>query len=129
MTEDLTQEHIERAEQLAAGRREDKKSSSVAKSGALKQVTEKLNFSKKLSEHWLILCVAGLFDLVALIPLVSVIVNACWGLVLFMYFGPKSKGGELTKIALPIAVGSIIDSVFSILPVNIAATVLRIALD
>ncbi|MBI5742876.1 MAG: hypothetical protein HZA25_03485 [Candidatus Niyogibacteria bacterium] len=127
MAEDLTQEHIERAENLAASRRAEQQP--VAKSGALEQVAEKLNFSKKLGEHWLIIAAAVLFDLVALIPLVSVVVNACFGLVLFMYFGPKSKGGELTKIALPIAVGSVIDSVFSILPVNIAAAVLRIALD
>jgi hypothetical protein len=50
---------------------------------------------------------------------------------LFIYFGPKRKSGgsEFTKIGIPVAVSSIFDALFSILPVNIAAALIRIALD
>jgi hypothetical protein len=90
-----------------------------------------LSFGKKLSQHWLIIGAALLFDLVGLIPFLSIAVNLIFGLVLFLYFGPKKKtaGSELLKIGLPIAVGSIFDSVLSFLPVNTGAALIRIALD
>jgi hypothetical protein len=90
-----------------------------------------LSFGKKVSEHWLILAVAVIFDILALIPFLSVVFNFIFGLILFLYFGSKGKtaGSELVKIALPIGIGSVIDSVFSILPVNIGAALIRIALS
>lgn len=93
------------------------------------QAKEALSFGKKVSEHRLILAIAAFFDLLALIPFASVFFNFCFGGVLFYYFGPKRKPGdsELKKIFLPIMVGSIADFFLSILPVNIAATLIRIA--
>lgn len=89
-----------------------------------------MSFGKKVSKHWLILMTAVLFDILALIPFLCVVFNLLFGLILFLYFGPKSKGGsELTKIALPIAGGSIIDFFLSIFPVNIGAALIRIALS
>ena len=95
------------------------------------QIKETLSFGKKVSEHWLILGVAAFFDLLALIPFVSVFFNFCFGGILFFYFGSKRKPGEseLQKIFLPILGGSIFDSFLSILPVNIAVTLYRIALS
>ncbi|MEK7595944.1 MAG: hypothetical protein AAB564_00090 [Patescibacteria group bacterium] len=95
------------------------------------QAKEMLSFGKKVSEHWLILGIAALFDLLALIPLASVFFNFCFAGILFFYFGSKRKSGEseLQKIFLPILGGSIFDSFLSILPVNIAVTLYRIALS
>lgn len=96
-----------------------------------KKAEEKKSFGQKLSNHWPILMWAIFFDIFGLIPLVDVVVNFIFGLVLFIYFGPKRKSGgsEFTKIGIPVAVGSIFDAFFSILPVNIAAALIRIALD
>lgn len=93
------------------------------------QAKEALSFGKKVSEHWLLLGIAALFDLLALIPFASVFFNFCFGGVLFYYFGPKRKPGdsELKKIFLPIMAGSIFDFFLSILPVNIFAALIRIA--
>lgn len=104
---------------------------SSASINPMSQAKEMLSFGKKVSQHWLILAGAALFDLFALIPLISVVFNFIWGAVLFLYFGPKNKkgGSELMKIGLPILLGSIVDSVVSVLPVNIGATLLRIALS
>jgi len=89
-----------------------------------------LSFGKKVSNHWLILMAAVLFDILALIPFLCVVFNLLFGLVLFLYFGPKSKGGsEFTRIALPIGIGSFFDFFLSVLPVNIAAALIRIALN
>lgn len=100
-------------------------------SQSLKQAKVMLSFGKKVSEHWLILGIAAFFDLLALIPFASVFFNFCFGGILFFYFGPKRKPGdsELTKIFLPILAGSIFDffPIFSVLPVNIAAALIRIA--
>lgn len=89
-----------------------------------------LSFGKKISQHWLILMTAIFFDILALIPFLCVVFNFLFGLILFLYFGPKSKGGsELFKIGLPVLMGSIIDFIFSIFPANIAAALIRIALS
>jgi len=104
-----------------------------ARLGAIKtpaaQVKEALSFGKKVSEHWLILGIAALFDLLALIPFASVFFNFCFSGVLYYYFGPRRKPGdsELMKIFLPIMAGSVFDFFFSILPINIAAALIRIA--
>ncbi|PIS13405.1 MAG: hypothetical protein COT67_01915 [Candidatus Tagabacteria bacterium CG09_land_8_20_14_0_10_41_14] len=82
-----------------------------------------LSFSKKLAKHWLILGAALFFDLLALIPFISVIFNLIFGGILFLYFGHKKMG----KNAVVILGGSMVDFIFSILPVNTAATVIRIA--
>lgn len=126
MAEELTQEQLEQSERLAASRREGQEKQ---KTGVIEQVAETLNFPKKIGRHWLIIAVAVLFDIFALIPFISVVINACFGMILFLYFGPKSKGGEFTKIALPIAIGSIFDFFLSFLPINTGAALIRITLD
>ena len=107
----------------------------LAKAGEgspIAQAKLRLNFGKKISQHWLILVAAVFFDILGLIPLFSVAVNFIFGLILFLYFGPKKKkgaGSELTKIALPILGGSIIDFFTGIFPTNIGAALIRIALS
>lgn len=91
----------------------------------------KLSFGKKVSQHWLILATAVIFDIFGMIPFVCVISNFIFGLILFPYFGPKRKkaGSELTRIALPILAGSVIDFFLGILPVNSGTALIRIALS
>ena len=94
-----------------------------------------IGFLQKCGEHWLILVAALFFDLIALIPAVSIITNPVFGGILFLYFGPKSKGGEFLKIALPVAGGTALDSVSSfipgldLIPLNIGVALIRIAAD
>lgn len=90
-----------------------------------------LSFGRKISEHWPLLAGAIFFDILALIPFLSIVFNLTWGGVLLLYFGPKGgKGGsEFIKIGLPVVLGSALDFIFSILPVNIGATLIRIALS
>ncbi len=90
-----------------------------------------LSFWDKVSEHRLILAAAAFFDILGLIPAVAVFFNFIFGGILFLYFGPKKKSGEseLIKIVLPIGLGSIIDFFIGILPVNIGAALIRIALS
>lgn len=103
-----------------------------------------LSLGKKISKHWLLLSGAALFDIFAFIPGISIAGNILFGLILFLYFGPKSgmakkmtaKGAsgfsmqsELMKIGLPVAGLSIADFFMGILPANIAATVIRIMLS
>jgi len=91
----------------------------------------KLSFGQKISQHWIILVGAVFFDILALIPGIAVVFNFIFGGILFLYFGSKKKGAgsELTKIALPIMAGSVIDFFIGILPVNIGAALIRIALS
>ncbi len=103
----------------------------LAEDGATSARSVKLSFWSKVSQHWLILATALLFDLFGLIPAISVAVNFIFGGILYLYFGSKKKtgGSELLKIGLPIGLGSIFDSILSVLPVNIAAALIRIALS
>ena len=79
----------------------------------------------RFGKYWPILIVAAIFDVIALIPFVSVVVNFCFGVVMFLYFGRKRI---VAGIIAPIVIGSIIDFLISILPVNLAAAAIRIAL-
>ena len=103
-----------------------------------------LSFRQKLSQHWLILFAAVLFDIFALIPVISIVGNLLFGILLFLYFGPKSgrtkkimaKGAsglsmqsELMKIGLPVMGLSIVDFFMGVLPANVAAAVIRIMLS
>lgn len=121
------------ADRLGQLRREAQLAADIAKAaagGPAAKAKLALSFGKKVSEHWLILAAAVLFDVIGLIPGLCIVVNFLFGLILFLYFGPKSKGGsELTKIFLPIAGGSIVDFFVGVLPVNIGAALIRIALS
>ena len=82
---------------------------------------EKLSFGQKVSKHWLILGIAAFFDLLGLIPYLGIVFNFIFGLVLFLYFGPKSV---FKKVVLPIAGASFIDFfTFGIMPANIATNI------
>lgn len=91
-----------------------------------------LSFGDKIIKYWPILAAAVFFDLLALIPFVSVIVNFLFGAILYFYFGSKSKNKKALKslfyILIPIILGSAIDWIFSLVPVNIFAAFSRIAL-
>lgn len=119
-------------EERMAGLAQARMAADIAKAaagGPMAKAKLALSFGKKVSEHWPILAAAAFFDLLALIPVISVGGNICFGLLLFLYFGPKSKGNELLKIGLPMGIGTIADFFLSILPVNIAGALIRIALN
>ena len=84
-----------------------------------------LSLGKRFGKHWPIVAIATLFDLFALIPFISVAVNVCFGAIMFMYFGKKRI---VVGVVLPIGVLSVFDFIFSLLPVNTATAVVRIAL-
>jgi hypothetical protein len=117
-------------EQKRAGQLHQARAASQS-SNPIAQAKEALNFGKKISQHWLILLAAALFDLLGMIPFIGVVFNLIFGLILLLYFGPKRKAGgsELAKIGLPIIIGSIIDFFTAVLPVNIGATLIRIGLN
>lgn len=84
-----------------------------------------LSLGKRFGKHWPIVAIAALFDLFALIPFISAVINVCFGAVMFMYFGKKRI---IPGVVLPIGILSVFDFIVSLLPVNIAAAVIRIAL-
>lgn len=99
-------------------------------------IATQMAFRQKILEHKMILVAAGFFDLIAMIPFVSIATNPAFGLILFLYFGPKSKkGSEFLKIALPTGIGTILDTVSSaipfadLIPFNIGVALIRIALS
>lgn len=126
MDDELTIEEEQRMGELQQDRLED-----YSAEEEIPPVPKKLSFSQKISQHWLILATAALFDLFGMIPFVGVVSNFIFGLILYLYFGSKKKAGgsELVRIALPILGGSIIDFFIGILPVNIGAALIRIALS
>lgn len=98
----------------------------------LGQLKMAMSFRKKLERHKMIIIASLIFDLVALVPFLSVLVNFAFAGILFLYFGSKSKPGEsagLLGIVLPTFIGSIVDWFLSILPVNLGTTLIRIALS
>ena len=89
-----------------------------------------LSFVGKLSQHKAILALALVFDILALIPFISVFFNFVFGAILYLYFhvGKNQNSGlVLTRIALPIALGSVVDFFLSIVPVNTGSAIIRIA--
>lgn len=84
-----------------------------------------MSLGKRFGKHWPILIVAVIFDLFALVPFFSVVVNFCFGFVMHLYFGKKRI---MAGTVLPIAIGSVLDFFASLLPVNLAAAAIRIAL-
>ena len=115
----------ERASKLSQARNVAKLGKDVfdASHGSPKAV---LSLGKKFGKHWKILALAVIFDLFALIPFLSVVFNVCFGVVMYMYFGKKRI---IAGVVLPIGILSVFDFIISVLPVNIAATVIRIALN
>ena len=97
----------------------------VASAVIAKNPKAMLSLGKRFGKYWPILIVAAIFDLVALIPFISVVVNFCFGGVMFLYFGRKRV---VMGIIAPIVMGSIVDFLISLLPVNLAAASIRIAL-
>jgi len=87
-----------------------------------KKTKEKLSFVQKIGKYWLFIVLAIFFDILAIIPFLSVIFNFIFGAILLFKFGAK----KFSRIAWTIGVGSIFDFVFSILPVNITAVLIRI---
>ncbi len=112
---------------LAKARRRDNQASNTAN-----QVKSVLSFRKKISKYWPIFFLAVIFDLIGLIPVVNVMGNFLFGIILFIKFGSKKniKGTDnLIGIAMPILLGSALDWIISIVPVNLGAALIRIALS
>ncbi len=129
--DDITITEEERMANLQEARLESTNQTQTENTDKPKLLDAPLSFGKKVSQHWLILVVAVFFDLLGIIPVIGVAFNAIFGAILWLYFGSKKKkgGSELLKIALPIGLGSIIDFFIGILPVNIGAALIRIALN
>ena len=84
-----------------------------------------MSLTKKFGKYWPVFIMAAIFDLFALIPVLSAGFNLCFGGVMFLYFGKKKV---VSGIVAPIVIGSVFDFFLSILPVNLAAACIRIAL-
>lgn len=85
---------------------------------------------QKLGKYWPILVLAAIFDLVALIPFISVVVNFCFAIIMFLYFGKKKI---VSGIIAPTVIGSVIDFflsffLISLWPSCFATAITRIAL-
>jgi len=119
----------QRWEQLQEERLAEKEKSELGKK-LKKRKKAKLTFLQKVSKYWLILTVAAFFDVVGLVPGLSVVTNFIFGLILWLYFVlRKTKGGnDLLHIGLPILGGSIVDFFIGIVPTCLAATLIKIAL-
>lgn len=92
-------------------------------------ISDAANIPKKLSEHWIILGIAILFDIVGLIPFVGIIANPLFGLALYLYLKIKTDSSNLGfKIGGGTAVGVIIESVpiINLLPTNLANALIAI---
>ena len=123
------QEAQNRSNLLASRTRNASRNSNLKKSDQAKLA---LSFGRKISKHKGILLAAVIFDILGLIPIFDIVVNMTFGLILFLYFGPKKgKNGSanLLGIVLPIFLGSALDWIISIIPVNIGAALIRIALS
>ncbi len=121
-------EEIQRAGNLANARKKIKQAVNP-----ISQAKQAFSFGKKAVKHWAILVVAGVFDLLSLIPFIGFIFNVAFGFILFLVFGPKktkNPNANLLGIVLPIGLGSAIDwiPIISALPVCIGATLTRIYL-
>lgn len=125
------------ATQLRMAQLQNKKTGDKPAKNPAKSAASAASFRQKLSEHQKILITAGFFDLIAMIPFVSIVTNPIFGVILFLYFGPKNKkrGSELLKIGLPTGVGTILDALSSVVPIldllpfNIGVALIRIALS
>jgi len=122
---DINQIEEERAGRLNQARKAAVLAKDVASAVIAKNPKAMLSLGKRFGKYWPILIVAAFFDLVALIPFISVVVNFCFGGVMFFYFGKKRI---IEGTIIPIILGSIFDFFLSILPVNLAAACIRIAL-
>jgi hypothetical protein len=98
---------------------------------ALSLAKDALSFRKKISEHWMILFAAVIFDIFGMIPIIGELFDLAFGLILWLYFGSKKKPGQsdLLGIVLPEFIGSAVRLVVSILPVNVATALIRIAMS
>lgn len=111
--------------QLAQQRASDNTKKSGTKSAQRIGALNLMAGAKKLSEHWLILVVALLFDGIGLIPYVGIIANPIFSLILFLTLGSRSKG---SKIAGGTVAGIIIESIpiINLLPTNTANAIFTI---
>ncbi len=118
--EDLRWQELQEARMMDEEKRRVKK--------ALKKRTIKLSFFQKLSKHWIILAVATIFDIIGLIPGISVVIDFIFGLILWLYFVLKKTKGDnaLIDVSLPILGGSVIDFFTGVMPTCIAATLIKI---
>lgn len=124
MNKDINQIEEERAGRLNQARNAVKLAKEVA-GASHADPRAIMSLGQRFGKHWPILIVAAIFDLFALIPFVSVVFNFCFGFVMFLYFGRKRI---IAGTIIPIILGSVFDFFISILPVNLAAATIRIAL-
>lgn len=84
-----------------------------------------LSWGKKISEHWVILLTAVLFDILALIPFISIVFNLCFAGILYIYFACRGKS-DFLKTGIGIGLFSVADLLISVLPVNTGAALYKI---
>jgi len=125
MDKDINQIEEERAGRLNQARKAAGLAKDVTSAVVAKNPKAMLSLGKRFGKYWPILIVAAVFDLFALIPFLSAVFNLCFGGVMFLYFGKKKV---VSGIVAPIVIGSVFDFFLSVLPVNLAAAAIRIAL-
>src|SRR3989304_9770364 len=89
MPMEINQIEEDRAGRLNQARKAAGLAKDVASAVIAKNPKAMLSLGKRFGKYWPILIVAAIFDLFALIPFVSVVVNFCFGGVMFFYFGKK----------------------------------------
>lgn len=82
-----------------------------------------MDFFLKLSKYWYVLLIALFFDILGLIPIIAPVFNFAFGAILFFIFGRK----KIVSTGTIIGIGSILDFILGILPVNLVAAFWRIA--
>lgn len=97
----------------------------------LKIKKEKVSFLKKCSNYSLVLAAAVLFDIIGLVPFICVLTNMIFVFSLYIIFGskkPKSPNDGL-KFAGVVIIFNIFDFLLGVVPANIGATLIRIAMS
>ena len=120
----ISPEEESKASRLNQARNAAKLAKDVTSAVVAKNPKAILSLGARFAKYWPVLAMAAVFDLFAIIPYLSVVINLCFGLVLFLYFGPK----KLTASFITLGVGSVFDFFVGVLPINLAATVARIVI-
>lgn len=124
MPNEISQNEGEMAHRLNQARNAAKLAKDVTSAVVTKNPKAIISLGARFSKYWPILIAAAFFDLIALVPYFSIVINLCFGLVMFLYFGPK----KLTASLAVLGIGSVFDFFVGVLPVNLATAITRIVI-
>jgi len=120
-----------RMEELNELRNSERMEEEASEGAPLKRKKGRVSFLKKCSNHSLVLAAAVLFDFIGLIPVICVLTNMIFAFSLYIVFGskkPKSPNDGL-KFAGVVIVFNIFDFLLGVVPANIGAALVRIAMS